>query len=495
MGGHGIMSGVELFKRYICPGLDPESLTQLAPCDRWWLSALLYTEPRFDALLKAELGSYRSGACLQANKRKSNDIDGLDYLANVFEILNASPLERETFLSWVSLAGTGAMLRPLISRGLSLQQKLNFTPSYLSAAALTRNLDTFRVLLAAGACTRNSDDALAPFNGLPRSLDDAFYIDGLLKATPTNAVQNPDGRRFLSSYWLGAEGCPPDEYVARRLIEHGHASFCHPPYTTGRYLGVEVLKAVYFDNVDFLNLLIENEAGLECTSECIGLNIDHPFTVLEMAINFGRDRVLGRLIHATHGSENRVEQLKKALAEARRCLAQNHPRYGMPMGRFIQLIGIEDDREMEALVCQALRDAGYHEHLDESTAAPAKERPQASDDGLRRSAALLYASTHTKSKATILSLRKRYARFRYSMAAFWDELVSLTGFQLALLVLGTGLGLWTIALYHLWEMACWMVSIPRPSRVVVRTALVALLAWLVWRYVPPREEVLVGGLG
>ncbi len=194
--------------------------------------------------------------------------------------------------------------------------------SYLSTAAQARNMDTFRVLLSAGAHTYHSNDAFAAFNGLPRSANDCFLIDSLLEATPTG-VNNPPFRiPYLSRYWLHEEGTPPEPYVAQRLVDSYHADQSHPPYRMEHYLGKEVVRAVLCGNSDFLKFLLENEAGLEGVDRSLTIAYLEPgthrrHTVLEMVVVFGQVRHLELLLNAKHGYEDRIQHLKRALAASK----------------------------------------------------------------------------------------------------------------------------------------------------------------------------------
>ncbi len=49
---------------------------------------------------------------------------GFVYLDIIHEIINAPLLEREVFVLWISLIGTGSMLQALISAGLHLDQEM-----------------------------------------------------------------------------------------------------------------------------------------------------------------------------------------------------------------------------------------------------------------------------------------------------------------------------------------------------------------------------------
>lgn len=470
----------------------------------------MHAEPGFEAALLAQLDSFHPNPWVgHQGNRSTYGLQKFAYLDSLQEIINGAPLERDIFVSWLSMLGNERMLQPLISAGLKLDFMLDLTLSYLSIAAQARNLDSFRVLLAAGARTRNSNDALAAFNGFARTPNDEFLIDGLLSATPHKFDNLPYTVPYLANYWLHDEvkGDPPNKYVAQRMVKYYHAHYSHPPYRREFYLGPEVLAAIYFHDCSFLEFLIGNKAGLE--SEKKGVNIayldhEHP-TALEMAVVFGQPCCLKLLLEA-EGYSDRIYHLKRARAASAIVIDREHPRYPPHDWKGGKTISLQVDMEMYDLILQTLHNAGCHEDhegnrfRDATTLIKAtEEMPMESPEEMkqrlrdydsrvskiragmiihdagrrdprRRNLPRLPVPQPTKSEGNdahaIMSSstarpqrRRRGGRFyRYLERAegAWHQLSTVHGALEALLVVvGIFLGLRAVATYYIWEMALW----------------------------------------
>lgn len=523
--------GVELFRDFVCPYLDPMHLAQMRDRDRWWLSALMYAEPGFEAVLVTHLGSFRSHPSVgPPRSRPTYGLERYSYLNNLQEIINGPPLEQGILVSWLSMLGTESMLQPLISAGLKLDQRLSLVSSYLSTAAQARNLGSFQVLLAAGARTHDSNDALFAFNGLKRTPYDRLLIDGLLSATPLRFENLPCTIPYLTFYWLRKEGCPPDPYVARRLIDYYHASGSHPPHRREDYLASEVLDAVYHNNYDFLKFLIENKASLEKVYSWFSvfyLANDRP-SALEIAVVFGLVPHLKLLLGAEEGYEDRVHHLKRALAAATTVLDLPQPRYGQ-MENVIPIL-LEDDMHMYELIRHALHEAGCCEDDDgkpfpdaETLLSSLGEIPDESPEQwkrrlrdeeerrkklragiimhdprcrlrrLRRDSLQTGPDGNNSVTATSAKTNESNpppARVRKGKVRLYLERVRATLRELStprgalnvlLVVVGVLLAMRAIAMYYLWELAVWIVSLPRPPRTTVQVVLVVLSSWLLWQ--------------
>ncbi|KAA6414111.1 MAG: hypothetical protein FRX48_02473 [Lasallia pustulata] len=200
--------------------------------NRWWISALIYSDSRFKSLVETHLRSFRTPNALSGTtKNTSFPQDEFDYARTIQEVLKASQPDRIVFLLWISAYGTGAKIKAFLSAGLDLEESDSYPAAYLRTSVKSGNLSTFQVLLSAGATDDN--DLLREFTSSPgRGEDDIVFIDGLIPKTYPwdNRASSDDHTSYLTNYstyvpWRRETTMPQHHrIVAQKLIASGLCS-------------------------------------------------------------------------------------------------------------------------------------------------------------------------------------------------------------------------------------------------------------------------------
>lgn len=326
--------GFSHFEEYIVQHIDPFSYKELSIMNKWWISAVIYSDSWSKNLMEAQSNSFQTlSTHTKTSKNTSSLRTDFDHSRCIQDVMEASMPDRTVFVLWISAYGTGAMLDAFISAGLDLHESEDFRPPYLGCAARAHNLSTFQVLLRAGARTKN---ALRNFVGLDRaSENDIDYINGLLQSDSPGGYQwaplhdrLDEPFSFLVLYFIAK--CRPYpvstsqsvRMVVQKLVASAFATYSHPPYHRNYYLGPDVLRAVAYRHLSLLKYLIEMGASLDY----VGCSRFNGYTALQTALELGYTDVLGTLLSSTTGYADRKSALLYAYPNTRSNLASRHPR-------------------------------------------------------------------------------------------------------------------------------------------------------------------------
>lgn len=369
------------FKKYIAQHLDPLSCRELSIMNKWWISAMMYSDCRFKSIMEAQLNSFQTHNTLKDTSKGTLSLrSGFDYSRCVQEVLEASMPDRIVFLLWVSAYGTEAMWDAFISAGVDLHEGQRPRPSYLECAARAHNLPTFQFLLKAGA---RSTHGLRNFVVLDdASEDDIHFVEGLLQhgfppSELKDGLDEPISYLFMyfhAKRWLEVT-TQSLRIVAQKLVSSGNGSYSHPPYHRSYYLGPDVLRAIAYRNTPLLVHLIEMGASLEY----VGYGrFTNGYTALQTALELGYSDVLKALLSSATGYAERKSALLLAYSNARLNLDSSHPRRAREIEPYLEHntgyhdleysywahyperlgASYEIDLECHHLICSALKDLG-----------------------------------------------------------------------------------------------------------------------------------------
>lgn len=323
--------GLEAYKHYICQHLDPFDINNLQSVDRWWFSALIYDDPQFGKRLQMHLASFYS-----QDLSSAEDFSGFEnYNVTVQEVLCAAPEERKKFLLWVCSFGTINMLLPFTSAGIDWIEEpdkgctLNV---FLCNASIAHNRRVFQELLAAGA--KADHQTLSAFLSRQISTDDDFYIDALVDSTLPFALgeqENPNSNllayidRYKDCSRSDNQDCSePNPYIIQRLLNTGHASFSHPPFSRDHYLGPELLYTVVCNQFAQTQMLVRLDPSLDYSGPP---GITHRSTALEWALHLGYPHIVGPLTRSSGRlCKDARSNLLSVLGAAQANLEAPHPR-------------------------------------------------------------------------------------------------------------------------------------------------------------------------
>ncbi len=475
--------GVQIFQRHILPYLAPDDISQMGDCDRWWLSALAHAEPRLGAALNAHLRSFRSEFGRSSAGTYRPAIVDVDYAHTAEEVLDATALDRSVFLSWICLMGTGTMLEPFLMAGVSLRQEVDGVSSYLSLAAQARNLDVFDTLVEAGAHPIDGNDAFLFTLNTPPTLNDRHFMKHLAAAIPPSSKDVPPDYSYLTYYWSAKHKGPlPDHDVTQCLLDHGHASYCRPPWSHRMYLGIEMMNAVLDNNAAFLSLLISKGGSADYASKSVDMHDAfetdevEEYTVLEEAVRQARPELVRLLLENEDAFENRVESVKSALAMSRRRVASRHPRIVMrSSGSFMDsFVSIEEDEEVHSLLLAAHRESGGSLLLEDAPLLLA-QADGATSFSLTRALQSYFFSCAFRSLSS--SPRRYYSGCLRAVRIT----ASMSPAELGLVLLGTVLSVRAVVQFQVLHVAVWLFSLPRPPRVLLNV-LIVLACVAMWLY-------------
>jgi hypothetical protein len=108
--------------------------------DRWWIGALMHSEPKLESFLASHFASFRTPGIFPTLKSSIPSV--LHYPDIVREVLSAPWIEQEAFVKFLSVFGSGKMLIPFISNGSDTRDKF-IGRGFLRAAVIGRNHDTY----------------------------------------------------------------------------------------------------------------------------------------------------------------------------------------------------------------------------------------------------------------------------------------------------------------------------------------------------------------
>ncbi|OCK81209.1 hypothetical protein K432DRAFT_450727 [Lepidopterella palustris CBS 459.81] len=302
----------EVYRRYICEYLDPQSFQELGMLDRWWLGALNISDPRFGQILEAYHLSFRSPLAFQAFKRRSTSIpDELEYCAIVRQVLEAPYAVRQTFLTWLCAMGTAKALQPFINAGFDfgvnrhgLPSSLGMSPrSYLCVAAIFRNNEIMEALRVAG--TRIDLTLMACC--LPRSLrsiEDVEFVHAIIDGTL------PTSREYAEDL--------PFSPVFRWCSTYANSGFDPTNTLINRLLG-----AGFGDTKTIVVALLQLGASLDYAGPPKAMR---HLTALEWAADLGYLEYVPLLCQGSDSYDDRRTALQSVLALTERNIASSHPR-------------------------------------------------------------------------------------------------------------------------------------------------------------------------
>ncbi|KAG4441335.1 hypothetical protein IFR05_003198 [Cadophora sp. M221] len=320
--------GLQSFKNYICQHFDPLCCSELSDMDRWWMGALLHSEPSLRTFLSNHFASFRSPGTFPT--LESSIPEGLRYDSIVQEVLSAPLAKQDAFVMFLCAFGTDQMLNPFIMKGG--QEAEHFTSKqFLRAAVISRNCQTYDILYDAleksGRLQASLDlDLLTNFLNWDFLGEDSDFIDDLTEEIPPTSIQNDNPSSLLYQYAtkLGDES---SKYVMGRLVNDGHACFCHPPFTRELYLGPEVLKismgSLNEKNIQALEVLLNRGASVDFVDP---ERYEPSMTALQAVVHQGNHEALSVVAWRKDCMANPETSLFDALRQAENHFAQKHPR-------------------------------------------------------------------------------------------------------------------------------------------------------------------------
>lgn len=183
----------EGFVHYIGQHWDPQSILELPRIDRWWLSALIYADSRYEAFLRSHLRSFRSYGSPKTDQLEIPK--ELRYSEIVREVLQASVEDRLDFMYFLCVFGSKKMLSPLIFEKVNWETE-EYQNMFLQGAVLSGNGEVFEMIVEAlegGSVLEKClhEDLLYRFLGNPfLRRQDEFTLKLLDRIPLTNCLTN-----------------------------------------------------------------------------------------------------------------------------------------------------------------------------------------------------------------------------------------------------------------------------------------------------------------
>ncbi|KAK0100294.1 hypothetical protein ONS96_007575 [Cadophora gregata f. sp. sojae] len=320
--------GAKRFKQHIAQHLDPLCCSEISEMDRWWIGALLHSEPSLKSYLSSHFASFRSpGAFITP---ESSLPAGLLYENIVHEVLAAPEPKQRAFVMFLCAFGTDSMLDPFLTKANEAPN--NFASrDFLRVAVISRNVQTYDsfcdVMDENGLAKEALDlELLMDFVNWDFLGDDDCFIDDLLQGIPPTSTQNDNPSSLLYQYALTL-GQESSRYAMKRLLQCGHACYCHPPYARDHFLGPEVLKIA-------MSSLKEKEIEALETLLDLGASVDFvdpdrykpSLTALEAVIYQGNSDALRVILNRIDCMSQPEVSLLAALKQAEDYVTQKHPR-------------------------------------------------------------------------------------------------------------------------------------------------------------------------
>ncbi|KAL9621198.1 MAG: hypothetical protein Q9160_004330 [Pyrenula sp. 1 TL-2023] len=279
--------GFEDFVQYIGQHLDPQNILDFPRVDFWWMSALLFANPRFKSFISNHLASFSSP---YHHSEVHRTLDAFNYDNIVHQILSSSRSAQIGFVSFLCAFGTAEMLAPLIAEGFDWNtgERKNL---FLRGAVLLGNRETFEILLQVLAGTKVlsetvDDNLLHEFLSNPFPSDDNGFLDELLNQI--SLLHYPTAEEWPSTPGVSHESHPA---IRHMLAER--------PYRVVARSEVHYLCGLFYTEHRFL---------------------------YSNGVKFGLDDALQMLIHHQDSKKTSVPALKEALARSERYLFSRHPR-------------------------------------------------------------------------------------------------------------------------------------------------------------------------
>ncbi|KAH7417535.1 hypothetical protein BKA64DRAFT_658145 [Cadophora sp. MPI-SDFR-AT-0126] len=320
--------GVQRFKRHIGQHLDPLCCSDLPEMDRWWIGALLHSEPRLRSSLSEHFASFRSPGAFTTPE--SSIPEGLRYENIVQEALATSESKKRAFVMFLCAFGSDLMLEPFIAKTNDKAAYL-ISRDFLRAAIVSRNGETYdafrHVLVESGQLKETLDlDILTDFVNWGFLGDDDYFIDDLLQEVPPTSTQNDNPSSLLFQYarTLGDES---SRYVMDSLINCGHACYSHPPYARDHFLGPEVLKLAMSSGKkqdrEALEMLLDLGASLDFVDPD---RYEPSLTALDAVVHQADSGALKVILRHIDCMTSPEVSLLGALKQAEDNVARKHPR-------------------------------------------------------------------------------------------------------------------------------------------------------------------------
>lgn len=320
--------GLQTYRRHIMRSLEYTSIDELHVLDRWWLSALNFSNPRFAWEITLSRGTAVECYTMQ------------DYRDTVQEVLDSpSKYHRQVFLTWLCSMGTPKMLRPFIQSGYNFDEEyqgpeipsLQISRSYAQIAGTFRNLPVLKLLAQNGFGLHPTALGIC----MPSSVEHTEHLE-LLQSFIENVSQ-----KFLPvddtvAYGPVLRFCQsasvlrfPDFAIeaSKRLCLSGLGCYTQPPFARTHYLGPELILAVFVpiigDVVRTLEILLDLGASPDYQGPP-GAEI--PGTALDWAVDLGYPRQISCLIQRTASFVDYRKSILHALERSTRNLEAIHPR-------------------------------------------------------------------------------------------------------------------------------------------------------------------------
>jgi hypothetical protein len=169
-------------------------------------------------------------------------------------------------------------------------------------------------------------DLLEDFLNWEVSGRDDDFIDHLVEGIPPTSAQNANPFSLLYQY-ISRQRHKSSNYVIEKLLAHGHACFCHPPYSREYFLGPEVLHIATGYLRDNDTEVLEEMLYLGASLDYTGHDEVLPKTnALQAVVNRADTKTLRIMIKHQNCIANPEVALFAALKQAKTNFATRHPR-------------------------------------------------------------------------------------------------------------------------------------------------------------------------
>lgn len=311
--------------------VEPGIIEDLASIDAWYIGVLAHTNGVFRRVMRKHIDSYRSPFYTRGRFTSYNSFESVFGIKTIIAQVKSAPeAARIRFLQTISFSGTHKMLNQFLEAGVDVNEGGPWD-DYLGSAAANGRLETFHMLLDAGA-------------------NAALALPGYLRRRKWCSV--PTLEHSLSTFFEST-------FLNSELLEHWRL---HKATDTS-FLEEWMLAIIRYDRPDMLDFLLSHGVELNVRTRLFncwsaGWAMQKPCTWLILAVECGSVTCVDLLVK--YGAE--VAQPEGSgrtalqLAQANTCY--NHPRCyflytdgGSPLARHVKTA---DDTEILAILKRAL---------------------------------------------------------------------------------------------------------------------------------------------
>lgn len=276
--------------------VEPGIIEDLASIDAWYIGVLAHTNGAFRRVMRKHIDSYRSPFYTIGRSASYDSFESVFGIKSIVAQVKSAPTAaRVKFLQTISSSGTHTMLKPFLNAGVDVNEG-GLWDNYLGSAAANGRLETFHMLLDAGA-----NAALA----LPGYLRRRDWPSG---PTLEHSLATLFENTFLNS----------------ELLEHWRSQEVEETILLGRWM----LAIIRHNRPDMLDFILSHGVDLNVEIDCLFnyWSVLNPRTWLILAVECGSVTCVDILVKYGAKVDHLEKSGRTALQQAQSNTACYHPR-------------------------------------------------------------------------------------------------------------------------------------------------------------------------